>query len=174
MLNYNQALPKEKSYQDLQMKELKPIMKLIIRGKKREFLSAIGKSLNLLLPTEANTSSRSENLTALWLSPDEWMIYSNETLNSENNDYEIENLSPCQAKELVLKRWVIKEAAVKWQRGKIANNINQWIWKNKSSFAHHKKLGHKVKVYEQNYDQWTYAIALDEDSITYKPIICVN
>ena len=87
---------------------------------------------------------------------------------------EIENLTPIQAKQLVLKRWVIKEAAVKWQRGKIANNINQWIWKNKSSFAYHKKHGHKVKVYEQNHDQWTYAIALDEDSLIVKPIICLN
>ena len=55
-------------------------------------MSAIGKSLNLLLPTEANTSSRSDKLTALWLSPDEWMVYSNETINSENNEYETENL----------------------------------------------------------------------------------
>ena len=76
MLNYSNTIIDEKSYSGLQMKEIKPIMKLIIRGKKREFLSSIGKSLNLLLPTEANTSSRSEKLTALWLSPDEWMIYS--------------------------------------------------------------------------------------------------
>ena len=92
MLNYINSITEEKSYSGLQMKEIKPIMKLIIRGKKREFLSAIGKSLNLLLPNEPNTSSRSENLTAIWLSPDEWMIYSNETLNSESNNYEIENL----------------------------------------------------------------------------------
>tara|TARA_B100000902_G_scaffold359032_1_gene374516 strand:- start:134 stop:790 length:657 start_codon:yes stop_codon:yes gene_type:complete len=87
---------------------------------------------------------------------------------------EIENLPPIQAKEQVLKRWVVKEAAVKWQRGKIANNINQWIWKNKSSFASHKKLGHKIKVYVQDHDQWTYTIALDGDSKTRKPIICLN
>ena len=87
---------------------------------------------------------------------------------------EMENLTSSQAKELVLKRWVINEAAIKWQRGKIAHNINQWIWKNESSFAHHKKLGHTVKVYEQNHDQWTYAIALDEDSIIFKPIVCIN
>ena len=92
MLNYINAITEEKSYSGLQMKEFKPVMKLIIRGKKREFLSAIGKSLNLLLPTEANTSSRSDKLTALWLSPDEWMIYSNEILNSKSNDYETENL----------------------------------------------------------------------------------
>ena len=92
MLNYSNTITDEKSYSGLQMKEIKPVMKLIIRGKKREFLSAIGKSLNLLLPTESNTSSRSEKLTAHWLSPDEWMIYSNETSNSDNNDYETENL----------------------------------------------------------------------------------
>ena len=92
MLNYNQALPEDILIQDLQMKEVKPIMKLIVRGKKREFISAVGKSLNILLPTEANTSAQSDKLTAVWLSPDEWMIYSNETLDSESNDYEAENL----------------------------------------------------------------------------------
>ena len=92
MLDYTNTITDEKSYSGLQMKEIKPVMKLIIRGKKREFLSAIGKSLNLLLPTEANTSSRSEKLSALWLSPDEWMIYSNEISNPDNNDYETENL----------------------------------------------------------------------------------
>ena len=92
MLNYHQALDKDILIQDLQMKEVKPIMKLIIRGKKREFISAIGKSLNILLPTEANTSTQSDKLTAVWLSPDEWMIYSNESINKNKNNYEIEEL----------------------------------------------------------------------------------
>ncbi|MDB3888758.1 sarcosine oxidase subunit gamma [Candidatus Pelagibacter sp.] len=92
MLNYNQTVQESKSFQGLQMKEIKPIMKLIIRGKKREFLSAIGKSLNMVLPTEANTFTRSEKLTALWLSPDEWMIFSNETIDETTNHYETEEL----------------------------------------------------------------------------------
>ena len=92
MLNYNQALPENKSLQDLQMKEIKPIMKLILRGKKREFISAIGKSLNMLLPTEANTSTQSDKLTALWLSPDEWMISSNNPVDENSNNYEVEKL----------------------------------------------------------------------------------
>ena len=92
MLSYNQALPKDTLIQDLQMKEVKPIMKLIIRGKKREFISAIGKSLNILLPTEANTSTQSDKLSALWLSPDEWMIFSNELNDKNTNDYETEKL----------------------------------------------------------------------------------
>ena len=92
MLNYTSALPKETLIQDLQMKEISPIMKLIVRGKKREFISAVGKSLNILLPTEANTSTQSDKLTALWLSPDEWIIFSNDTMNKDLNDYEIEKL----------------------------------------------------------------------------------
>jgi len=74
------------------MKEIKPIMKLFVRGKKREFISAIGKSLNILLPTESNTSTQSDKLTAVWLSPDEWMIYSNEPIDENTNDYETEKL----------------------------------------------------------------------------------
>ena len=92
MLNYNQALPEQTLLQDLQIKEIKPIMKLVIRGKKREFVSAIGKSLNIILPTEANTSTQSDQLTAIWLSPDEWMIFSNDVVKENTNSYETETL----------------------------------------------------------------------------------
>ena len=92
MLNYSNPITEQKSYSGLQLKEINPIMKLIVRGKKREFLSAIGQSLNLLLPNEPNTSTRTDKLTALWLSPDEWMIYSNEISNLGHNDYAIENI----------------------------------------------------------------------------------
>ena len=92
MLNYTPALLKETLIQDLQIKEISPIMKLIVRGKKREFISAVGKSLNILLPTEANTSTQSDKLTALWLSPDEWIIFSNDKVNKDLNDHETEKL----------------------------------------------------------------------------------
>ena len=92
MLNYTPALLKETLIQDLQIKEISPIMKLIVRGKKREFISAVGKSLNIFLPTEANTSTQSDKLTALWLSPDEWIIFSNDTVNKDLNDHETEKL----------------------------------------------------------------------------------
>ena len=47
---------------------------------------------------------------------------------TKDENFEIVNLPSSKVKELVLKRWVVKEAAVKWQRGKIARNINEWIW----------------------------------------------
>ena len=91
MLNYNTPIKEDKSYSDLEMKEIKPIMKLIIRGKGKEFISVIGKNLNMILPTEANTSTSGETLTALWLSPDEWMLVSNKAVSEDTNTYEVEN-----------------------------------------------------------------------------------
>jgi len=86
----------------------------------------------------------------------------------------IENLTPSQAKEEVLRKWVVKEAAIKWQSGKISNDLGQWVWENNSSFAYHKKLGHKIRVYKQNYEKWTFAIASKGTSIRTKPIICIT
>jgi len=91
MLNYNTTIKQEKIYSDLEMKEIKPIMKLIIRGKTKDFITSIGKNLNILLPTEANTSTSGETLTALWLSPDEWMLVSNNTVSKEANTYKVED-----------------------------------------------------------------------------------
>ena len=92
MLNYNSSIKEDKSYTGLTIKEIYPIMKLNLRGKSRDFLSTIGKNINMILPVEANTSSSSDKYTSMWLSPDEWMIVSNNTINKENNNYEIEEL----------------------------------------------------------------------------------
>ena len=91
MLSYKTSIKEDRSYSDLEMKEIKPIMKLIIRGKTKDFITAIGKNLNMILPTEANTSTSGEALTALWLSPDEWMLISNKTISEDTNTYEVED-----------------------------------------------------------------------------------
>ena len=91
MLNYKTSIRGDVTYSDLVIKEIKPIMKLIIRGKTKDFITAIGKNLNMVLPTEANTSTSAELLTAFWLSPDEWMLISNETVSEDNNTYQVED-----------------------------------------------------------------------------------
>jgi len=92
MLNYNPSIKEEKKYSGLTVKEIFPVMKLNLRGKSRDFLTTIGKNINMILPIEANTTSSSDNLTSLWLSPDEWMVVSNNTVDKEYNSYEIEKL----------------------------------------------------------------------------------
>ena len=90
MLNYNSPIKDQVNYNDISVKEISPIMKLNLRGKKREFFTAVGKHLDMILPTEANTSSSSSKLTAIWLSPDEWMVVSNEFIEKITNSYDLE------------------------------------------------------------------------------------
>jgi sarcosine oxidase, subunit gamma len=92
MLNYQPSIKEDKSHSGLTIQEISPIMKLNLRGKNKDFLSTIGKNINMILPVEANMSSSSDKYTSLWLSPDEWMVISNNTINKENNNYEIEEL----------------------------------------------------------------------------------
>ena len=90
MLNYNSPINNQIEYNDISVKEVSPIMKLNLRGKKREFFTTVGKHLDMILPTEANTSSSSSKLTSIWLSPDEWMVTSNETTEKDSNNYALE------------------------------------------------------------------------------------
>jgi sarcosine oxidase subunit gamma len=87
MLDYNTVINREINVNDLTVKEICPVIKINLRGKTREFFTGVGKCLNMILPTEPNTSSTSEQLTAIWQSPDEWMIVSNEI------DYKDTNIS---------------------------------------------------------------------------------
>ena len=45
MLNYKTSIKGDIAYSDLEIKEIKPIMKLIIRGKTKDFITTIGKIL---------------------------------------------------------------------------------------------------------------------------------
>ncbi|MDC0983928.1 sarcosine oxidase subunit gamma family protein [Candidatus Pelagibacter sp.] len=90
MLNFNSPINNHIKYNDISVKEVYPIMKLNLRGKEREFFTTVGKHLDMILPTEANTSSSSSKLTSIWLSPDEWMIISNETTEKDSNNYDLE------------------------------------------------------------------------------------
>ncbi len=98
MLNYNSPINDKKEYSDLIMSEIEPIIKINLRGKKinlrgkkRDLLTKNDKSLSIIPPTEANTSSGNDNLNIIWLSPDEWMVYSNNKFNSENDNYKLED-----------------------------------------------------------------------------------
>ena len=92
MLNYKTATSGEINYNGIIVKEISPIIKLNLRGKKREFFTNIGKNLNMLLPTEANTSTISDKLTAIWLSPDEWMIVTNDEVKKDTNEYQLNEI----------------------------------------------------------------------------------
>ena len=75
MLNINHPKFEKKEFLNLKISLAEPIYKLNLRGKSRDFFTKAGKILSIMLPTEANTSATIKNISALWLSPDEWMVY---------------------------------------------------------------------------------------------------
>ena len=83
MLNYNSTIVDVKEYSDIKISEVEPILKINLRGKNRDFVTKIGKELSIILPTDPNTSSGNKDLNLLWLSPDEWLVYSNDKTNLE-------------------------------------------------------------------------------------------
>ena len=75
MLNINYPKIEKINFPKLELKLIEPINKLNLRGKNRDFFTKAGKILSIMLPTEPNTSASIKKINALWLSPDEWMIY---------------------------------------------------------------------------------------------------
>ena len=50
---------------------------LRINPNNNKCLSSCGKILEAILPIKPNTYARNENITAMWLSPDEWLVTNN-------------------------------------------------------------------------------------------------
>ena len=115
MLNYNSPINDSKKYNNLQISEVESTFKINLRGKKREFLTSVGKILSIIPPVEPNTSSQNKNLNLLWLSPDEWMLYSNDLIKNNNND-KIET-------ELI-------NSISKLNYGSVTNVSDQWVMIN--------------------------------------------
>ena len=86
MLNYNSSINEKINYSGLKISEIEPIIKLNLRGKKRDFITKIGKVLSIIPPTDPNTSSGNENFNIIWLSPDEWLLYSNNKIDLKSID----------------------------------------------------------------------------------------
>ena len=86
MLNYNSPIKDTKKYSEIKISEVEPTGKINLRGKKRDFITKIGKELSIIPPTDPNTSSGNDSLNILWLSPDEWLIYSNNKIDQKNID----------------------------------------------------------------------------------------
>ena len=80
MLNFNTPIIGNKEYSEIKISEVEPILKINLRGKNRNFTTKIGKELSIITPVDPNTSSSNEKLNLLWLSPDEWFLYSNDKI----------------------------------------------------------------------------------------------
>jgi sarcosine oxidase, subunit gamma len=71
------ALPPERRQpRGIRLSERANLGKIDLRGdlSERSFMAAIGRVLDLLLPTEPNTTATKGSITALWQGPDQWLL----------------------------------------------------------------------------------------------------
>ena len=87
MLNFNSPIMDAKEYSEIKISEIEPILKINLRGKNRDFITKIGKELSIIPPSDPNTSSGNEKLNLIWLSPDEWLIYSNDKIDIKDGNF---------------------------------------------------------------------------------------
>ena len=84
-------------------------------------------------------------------------------------------LKDLQNKELnseVLKLWVRKEAAIKWQKGSILRDLSKWIMKSGDESIENKVDGHILKSFLINHEQWYISVASNINLAKENYIIC--
>ena len=66
----------KKNYNGVTIEELSVSGKINIRGKSsdKEFMKNIGSALNLVLPIEPNVRIFNNNISIMWLGPNEWLV----------------------------------------------------------------------------------------------------
>ncbi len=87
MLNFNSPIMENKEYSEIKISVIEPIFKINLRGKNRDFITKIGKELSIIPSIDPNTSSSNEKFNVLWLSPDEWFLYSNDKTNLKDSNF---------------------------------------------------------------------------------------
>ena len=115
MLNFNSTIMDTKEYSEIKILEIEPILKINLRGKNRDFITKIGKELSIITPVDPNTSSSNEKLNLLWLSPDEWFLYSNDKIDIKDAN--------------VLENKLFNEIS-KVKLGSVTNVSDHWIMIN--------------------------------------------
>ena len=74
----------------------------------------------------------------------------------------------------VIKNWVVKEALIKWQKGKLSQDFREWSINYQSNLAIHRKLKCQVNFYQVNFQQWSIGIASNQKLRDKSFIICFD
>ena len=86
----------------------------------------------------------------------------------KNLDNDINKLD----QNLILNQWCATEAAIKWDKGKLARDIKEWHYSSKNKKLFHKKKNLNLKFQQINFHKWTIAFALEDNFCLNSTIIC--
>jgi len=77
-------------------------------------------------------------------------------------------------KNMILNHWCAVEAAIKWDHGKLAKDINNWQFFKKPKKLIHKKKNIHLNYSQINFHNWTIALAYAEKTSFNPEIICCS
>ena len=77
-------------------------------------------------------------------------------------------------KNMILNQWCAIEAAIKWDHGKLAKDINHWQYFEKPKELIHKNKNIHLNYSKINFHNWTIAIAFEEKTSFNTEIICCS
>jgi len=77
-------------------------------------------------------------------------------------------------KNMILNQWCAVEAAIKWDHGKLAKDINHWQYFEKPKELIHKKKNIHLNYSQINFHNWTIALAYKEKTSFNPEIICCS
>ena len=77
-------------------------------------------------------------------------------------------------KNMILNQWCAVEAAIKWDHGKLAKDINHWQFFEKPKELIHKKKNIHLNYSNINFYHWTIALAYEEKTSFNSEIICCS
>ena len=75
-------------------------------------------------------------------------------------------------KNTILNQWCAVEAAIKWDHGKLAEDIKEWQYSENDKILFHKKKKLKLKFTQINLYKWTISLAYKDNSRFIPNIIC--
>ncbi|MDC3159719.1 4-phosphopantetheinyl transferase [Prochlorococcus sp. AH-716-G10] len=75
-------------------------------------------------------------------------------------------------KNTILNQWCAVEAAIKWDHGKLAEDIKEWQYYENDKILFHKKKKLKLKFTQINLYKWTISLAYKDTSRSIPNIIC--
>ncbi|MEC8215341.1 MAG: 4'-phosphopantetheinyl transferase superfamily protein [Cyanobacteriota bacterium] len=73
----------------------------------------------------------------------------------------------------VLRQWIGKEAAIKWQKGSLAMDLGRWSWSHSQAHARHPDQGLQVKLRHMTVGHWWLAIANNALEAGQTPMVCL-
>ena len=77
-------------------------------------------------------------------------------------------------KNFILNQWCATEAAIKWDHGKLSEDIKEWQYFEDEKILFHKKKKINLKFTQVNFYQWTIFLAYKEIPQSIQNILCAS